>query len=172
MVFAHIAAPIPDTMAATSAAVLPLGIGTAACGLYQSDQLGLRPPSANPTQRGETLLVWGASSSVGCNAVQLATASGYQVIATASPRNEAMVLGLGAMQVINHGNPDVVAQVISALRGKTLVGAFHATGDLANTFDVMRQVNGRRFVTMTLPLQTAPPETVEAAACETTRWGR
>ncbi|MCD1634764.1 hypothetical protein K7H91_13395 [Martelella mediterranea] len=42
-------------------------------------------PSLNPTPGGETLLVWGASSSVGSNAVQLATASGYAVIATASP---------------------------------------------------------------------------------------
>lgn len=91
VVLAHMAAPIPDEMAATSAAVLPLGIGTAACGLYQSGKLGLRHPSEDARPTGETLLVWGASSSVGCNAVQLATASGYEVIATASPHNEAMV---------------------------------------------------------------------------------
>lgn len=164
VVLAHMATPIPDAMAATSAAVLPLGIGTAACGLYQSNHLGLRPPSAAPLPCGQTLLVWGASSSVGCNAVQLATASGYEVIATASPHNEAMVLALGAALVLNHGDADVVDQVILALRGKTLVGAFHATGNLADTFDVMRQVEGRRFVTMTVPPQIAPPETVEAAA--------
>jgi D-arabinose 1-dehydrogenase-like Zn-dependent alcohol dehydrogenase len=108
--------------------------------------------------------VWGASSSVGCNAVQLATASGYEVIATASPHNHAMVRGLGAVQVLDHGDVDVVDRVVAALRGKTLVGAFHATGNLADTFDVMRQVEGRRFVTVTLPLQIEPPETVEAAA--------
>ena len=164
VVLAHMAAPIPDGMAATSAAVLPLGIGTAASGLYQSHHLGLRHPSADPQPRGETLLVWGASSSVGCNAVQLATASGYEVIATASPHNDTMVRGLGAGQVIDHGDPDVVEHVVAALRGKTLVGAFHATGNLAHTFEVMRQVEGRRFVTVTLPLQMEPPETVEAAA--------
>lgn len=164
IVLAQMAAPIPPEMAATSAAVLPLGIGTAACGLYQAEHLGLRRPSADPELSGETLLVWGASSSVGCNVVQLATASGYEVIATASPRNAAMVRGLGATQVFDHGDAEVVDRVVTALRGKTLVGAFHATGNLPDTFNVMRRIEGRRFVTVTLPLQIAPPETVEAAA--------
>lgn len=164
VLLAHMAAPIPDAMAAISAAVLPLGIGTAACGLYQSDQLGLRHPSADPQTSGETLLVWGASSSVGCNAVQLAVASGYEVIATASPRNEAMVRKLGAALVLDHGDGNVVDRVVAALRGKTVVGAFHATGNLADTFAVMRQIEGRRFVTTTLPPQIEPPETVKVAA--------
>jgi NADPH:quinone reductase-like Zn-dependent oxidoreductase len=163
IVLAHMAAPIPDDMASTSAAVLPLGLGTAACGLYQSNHLALRHPSADPQPSGETLLVWGASSSVGCNAVQLATASGYEVIATASPHNAAMVRKLGAVQVLAHGDADVVERVVEALRGKTLVGAFHATGNLADMFNVMRQIKGRRFVTVTLPLQIEPPETVQAA---------
>ena len=164
IVLEHMAAPIPDDMAFTSAAVLPLGIGTAACGLYQAAHLGLRHPSAAPRPSGETLLVWGASSSVGCNAVQLATASGYDVVATASPQNDALVRSLGAVQVIDHRATDVVERVSAALRGRTLVGAFHATGDVAKTFEVMRQVEGRRFVTTTLPLQIEPPETVQAAA--------
>lgn len=164
VVLDHMAAPIPDAMSAVSAAVLPLGIGTAACGLYQSDHLGLRHPLADSRPTGETLLVWGASSSVGCNVVQLATASGYEVIATASPRNEAMVRGLGAVQVLDHGDAEVVDRMVAALRGKTLVGAFHATGNLAHTFDVMRQIEGRRFVTVTLPVQVELPETVEAAS--------
>ena len=164
IVLAHMAALIPDGMAATSAAVLPLGIGTAACGLYQSDHLGLRHPTADPQPTGETLLVWGGSSSVGCNAVQLATASGYEVIATASPHNAAMVRKLGAVQVLDHADSDVVNRVSAALRGKTLVGAFHATGNLADTFEVMRQIEGRRFVTTTLPPQIDPPHTVEVAA--------
>jgi NADPH:quinone reductase-like Zn-dependent oxidoreductase len=164
IVLAHMASPIPEGLSATSAAVLPLGIGTAACGLYQSGHLGLRHPSADPRPNGETLLVWGASSSVGCNAVQLATASGYEVIATASPRNHAMVRELGAVQVLDYGNADVVDQVVAALRGRSLVGAFHAIGDMADTFEVMRRSEGRRFVTATTPIQVELPATVEAAA--------
>ena len=164
IVLAHMAAPIPASMTATRAAVLPLGIGTAACGLYQTAHLGLRHPSADPQPSGETLLVWGASSSVGCNAVQLATASGYEVVATASPHNHAMVQALGAVQVIDHGDPDAGERVVEALRGKVVVGAFHATGNLADTYAVMRRIEGRRLVTATLPLQIAPPATVEATA--------
>jgi hypothetical protein len=67
------------------------------------------------------------------------------------------------VQVLAHGDADVVERVVAALRGKTLVGAFHATGNLADMFNVMRQIEGRRFVTVTLPLQIEPPETVQAA---------
>ena len=82
-----LASPIPDTVPYANAAVLPLGISTAACALFQSNQLALNPPTLNPLPAGKTLLVWGGSSSVGSNAIQLAAAAGYDVIATASPRN-------------------------------------------------------------------------------------
>jgi hypothetical protein len=75
-----------------------------------------------------------------------------------------MLRRLGAVQVLNHGDADVVDRVVEALRGRTLVGAFHATGNLADTFGVMRQIEGRRFVSTTLPPQIDPPDTVEVAA--------
>jgi NADPH:quinone reductase-like Zn-dependent oxidoreductase len=43
---ALLAAPIPNSMTFEEAAVLPLGISTAASGLFQKDQLGLRHPRA------------------------------------------------------------------------------------------------------------------------------
>ena len=68
VLLAHMAAPIPDAMRFEDAAVLPLGLSTAACGLFQNDFLGLNAPSAAPTPTGKTLLVWGGSTSVGNNA--------------------------------------------------------------------------------------------------------
>lgn len=106
-------------------------------------------PSLNPTPGGETLLVWGASPSVGSNAVQLATASGYAVIATASPRNHDLVRKLGAAEVFNHGDGKVVENLVAALKGKRLVGAFNVTGNLADTYAVLRRSEGRRYVTVT-----------------------
>ena len=76
VVLERMAAPIPDTMPFEDAAVLPLALSTASCGLFQADQLGLRHPSANPEPTGRTLLVWGGSTSVGSNAIQLAAAAG------------------------------------------------------------------------------------------------
>jgi NADPH:quinone reductase-like Zn-dependent oxidoreductase len=40
-----------------------------------------------PKPTGKTLLVWGGSTSVGSNAIQLGVAAGYEVVTTASPKN-------------------------------------------------------------------------------------
>ncbi len=56
----RMACSIPDSMPFQDAAVLPLAVSTAACGRFQSDQLGLRHPSANPEPTGQTVLVWAA----------------------------------------------------------------------------------------------------------------
>jgi NADPH:quinone reductase-like Zn-dependent oxidoreductase len=71
---------IPDSLSFESAAVIPLGLSTAITGLFQDDQLALQLPSvpAKPPT-GKTLLVWGGSTSVGSNAIQLAIAAGYEV---------------------------------------------------------------------------------------------
>ncbi|GAA2533644.1 zinc-binding alcohol dehydrogenase family protein [Winogradskya humida] len=123
VVLERLAAPIPETMSYEDAAVLPLGVSTAACALFQTDQLGLRHPSARATPTGATVLVWGGSTSVGSNAVQLATAAGYDVITTASPRNFDYVKSLGATQVFDYASPTVVPDIIAALRGRTFAGA-------------------------------------------------
>jgi NADPH:quinone reductase-like Zn-dependent oxidoreductase len=119
-------APIPDAMPFAEAAVLPLATSTAACGLFQADQLGLRYPSPASPPTGpakQTVLVWGGSTSVGSCAVQLAAAAGYEVISTASPRNFDYVASLGAAQVFDYGSPTVVPDLISAFSGRTLAGA-------------------------------------------------
>ena len=82
--------------------------GTAAAALFEPDQLGLALPPATsvPTpEPGSTVLVWGGSTSVGNNAVQLAAAAGHRVLATASPRNDALVRGLGAAEVVDYRDP-------------------------------------------------------------------
>jgi len=55
----HMACPIPASMAYETAAVLPLGLSTAACGLFQKEFLALDYPVADPQPNGKTLLVWG-----------------------------------------------------------------------------------------------------------------
>jgi NADPH:quinone reductase-like Zn-dependent oxidoreductase len=122
-VLERMAAPIPESMPFEDAAVLPLAVSTAAAGLFQKDQLGLRHPSAGARPTGETVLVWGGSTSVGSNAVQLAVAAGYEVIATASPHNFDYVKSLGAAQVFDYRSPSVVADIITALAGRKFAGA-------------------------------------------------
>ena len=81
-------ATIPPSLDFAGAAALPAAIETATRAL---DQLG--------AGRGCTLLINGASGSVGAAAVQLAVVRGARVIGTASPRNHEYLRALGAEPV-------------------------------------------------------------------------
>ncbi|MFB4303255.1 NADP-dependent oxidoreductase [Actinomadura sp. NTSP31] len=81
-------APIPPSLDFTGAAALPAAVETATRAL---DQLGV--------EGGGTLLVNGASGSVGSAAVQLAVVRGARVIGTASPANHEYLRSLGAEPV-------------------------------------------------------------------------
>lgn len=81
-------APIPPSLDFADAAALPAAIETATRAL---DRLGVK--------RGSTLLVSGASGSVGSAAVQLAVVRGARVIGTASPANHDYLRSLGAEPV-------------------------------------------------------------------------
>ena len=81
-------APIPSSLDFAGAAALPSAVETASRAL---DQLGVGS--------GRTLLVNGASGSVGSAAVQLAVVRGARVIGTASPANHEYLRSLGAEPV-------------------------------------------------------------------------
>ncbi|WUR50324.1 NADP-dependent oxidoreductase [Actinomadura citrea] len=81
-------APIPPSLGFSGAAALPAAIETATRAL---DQLGVGD--------GGTLLVNGASGSIGGAAVQLAVARGVRVIGTAGPANQEYLRSLGAEPV-------------------------------------------------------------------------
>jgi NADPH:quinone reductase-like Zn-dependent oxidoreductase len=78
-------APVPPSLGFAEAAALPAAVETATRAL---DQLGVAS--------GSTVLVNGASGSVGSAAVQLAVARGARVIGTASPVNHDYLRSLGA----------------------------------------------------------------------------
>ena len=119
---ADLTARVPDDVRLVDAAVLPLGLSTAGAGLFEPDQLGLALPGAEVVDRGATVLVWGASTSVGSNAVQLATAAGYRVVATAGPASFTRVRELGAAEVVDYGDGTAVDALVAALAGQTLAG--------------------------------------------------
>jgi NADPH:quinone reductase-like Zn-dependent oxidoreductase len=148
----YMASPIPDGMAYDTAAVLPLGLSTAACGLFQTDQLALSYPSAHSRPTGKTLLVWGGSTSVGSNAIQLAVAAGYEVIATASPKNFAYVKALGATEVFDYRGSAVIADIIKAFSGRTCAGAFAiGHGSTTGCLDVLHGCTGDKFIAIATP---------------------
>ncbi len=85
-------APIPPSLNFAGAAALPAAIETATRAL---DQLGVGAGAGS----GSTLLINGASGSVGSAAVQLAVARGARVIGTASPANHDYLRSLRAEPV-------------------------------------------------------------------------
>lgn len=145
----HMTSSIPNTLSYESAAVLPLGLSTAACGLFQKDQLALQYPSVPPKPTGKTLLVWGGSTSVGVNAIQLAVAAGYEVFTTCSPRNFKLVRELGASQVFDYNSKTVVKDLVHAFKGKTTAGALSIGQGAAEVcLDILDKCEGNKFLSM------------------------
>ena len=71
-------------------------------GLFETSNLNLQySKSLNRPSTGKVVLIWGGSTSVGSNAIQLAVAAGHEVVSTASPRNFDCVKSLGASAVFD-----------------------------------------------------------------------
>jgi NADPH:quinone reductase-like Zn-dependent oxidoreductase len=152
VVMEHMVAPIPDSLAFEQAAVLPLALSTASCGLFQKDQLGLALPSANPVERRETVLVWGGSTSVGINAIQLARNSGYRVVATASPRNFDWLRSLGASEIVDRTSETAVDQVVAAIGDSPLAGIIAiGSGSLSPSLRISSRAPGSKRVSSAQP---------------------
>ncbi|KAH0014221.1 oxidoreductase, partial [Aureobasidium melanogenum] len=164
VVVARLVTKIPDSLSYNDASVLPLGLATAACGLFQEDQLALKFPSLSPKPTGQTILVWSGASSVGVNAIQLGLAAGYEVITTASPKNFELVRGLGASEAFDY-NADpatLLEQLTNAFKEKTLAGVLHCAGDAGSSISICAElfarVEGNKFFTTTVLL----PEDIPA----------
>jgi len=132
-----VVARIPDDMPFPNAVVLPLALTTASWALFEPVFLGIDAPSTSslaPAEyRKKVLLVWGGSSSVGSCAIQLASAAGLSIFATASSENFDYVKELGASQVFDYNDPEVVTNMIEAARGKKVVGAYDPIASDATT---------------------------------------
>jgi NADPH:quinone reductase-like Zn-dependent oxidoreductase len=89
--------PIPNGMSMGDAAALPLAGMTALQGLRDEAELPVTGVSASTR-----VLVVGASGGVGHLAVQIARESGATVIGVCSGKNAALVLSLGAHEVIDY----------------------------------------------------------------------
>ncbi|KAI9925537.1 hypothetical protein ASPWEDRAFT_113996 [Aspergillus wentii DTO 134E9] len=163
-VVAHsvLASPIPDAISYPEAVVFPLTLATAAVGLFQKDFLGLQLPSTPPRPAtGKTVLIWGGASAVGCNAIQLCTAAGYNVITTASPANFDYLKSLGASAVFDYKSPTVVEDVVAAINETDLAGILHAAGSVAICLEVSGKANGSAFVAASLPIPEDGPAGVK-----------
>jgi NADPH:quinone reductase-like Zn-dependent oxidoreductase len=113
---------IPDSVSFERACVLPICLSTAATGLFCDKHLGLDLPSVDnyggagrdAAKAAKVLVVWGASTAVGMNCVQLAVGAGYKVVATAGRHNFDYVRSLGAASVFDYRDANCAREVIKA----------------------------------------------------------
>ncbi|KAI4161921.1 MAG: hypothetical protein LQ342_004487 [Letrouitia transgressa] len=159
VVRANLASPIPATMSYESASVLPLGLSTAACALFQKHFLALQYPSTSAKPSGKALIIWGGSTSVGSNAIQLAVAAGYEAFTTASPKNFEYVKSLGAKQCWDYRSPTVVKDIVAALKDKECAGAVAiGDGSMEACLDIVGASKGRKFIAQaSVPLPATMP---------------
>ena len=149
-------ARIPEHISYTDAAVLPMAIDTACSGLFQSDGLNLKWPHESTEPTGKLIIVYGASSSVGSMAVQLAHLAGYRVLAIASRKNADLVKLAGADMFFDHNEPGVISEICKAIDPALLVGVFDAIGTPAShsilvpLFDKL-DYNGKYVTTKATP---------------------
>ena len=92
----NLLAPLPESIASTEAAAVPLAGLTALQALFDHGSL----------KAGEKVLIHAGAGGVGTYAIQLAKNAGAYVITTASPRNHELVKKLGADEVIDYHTTD------------------------------------------------------------------
>lgn len=156
-------AKIPEALSFVQVAVFPLCASTSSYGLFSKDHLALSMPSLNSSDAGQTVLIWGGSSTVGSNAIQLAKGAGYKVVTTCSPRNFDYVQSLGADKVFDYNSPSVTEDVVAELDTGTCAGIYLAAGSVAAACQVSHQSKQNLVVASSNPvLPGDAPEGVEA----------
>jgi NADPH2:quinone reductase len=101
--------PLPEKLGFQQGAAIGVPYGTAYRALF----------TRGGAKAGETVLVHGASGGVGVASVQLAREAGLRVIGTASTeRGKKLVKEQGAVEVLDHSNPDYLKQLMDLTGGK------------------------------------------------------
>ena len=159
----HMTTGFQDTMSYEQASVIPLGLTTASCALFQADQLNLSYPTIPRRSNGKTILIWGGSTSVGCNAIQLAFAAGYDIVTTCSPKNFGLCKSLGATQCFDYNRKTCIPDLIQTLQHTNFAGAFSAgINSDGPCFDVVSKCKSGKFVSMVSFPRPEPEPTILA----------
>ena len=165
-------AKIPNSMSFEEGSILPMSIATSAVGIFLS--MGIPRP---PAKQQGGFLVWGASSSVGTAAVQIAASLGYTVYGVCSPRHSAMVKQLGARETFDYNSSSVVRDITLSLKASshqvvTGYDAISENGSAPKCAEILEAFGGGKLcLTLPYPEDARKPagveisETVAAKIC-------
>ncbi|OLN95722.1 Enoyl reductase LovC 2 [Colletotrichum chlorophyti] len=113
---AHACLKVPEGISDLQAATLGTAIATMGLALFKSLDIPGHPEAPVTEGKGRQILIYGASSSVGTMAVQLAKLSGMIVIGTCSPKNFDLVRSYGADIVFDYNSATCVEDIRSYSR--------------------------------------------------------
>ncbi|KAL8944896.1 MAG: hypothetical protein Q9216_000186 [Gyalolechia sp. 2 TL-2023] len=160
----NVTAKLPDDNSFEEGAILPMSIATAGVAIF----LDLAIPREGKQSGG--FLVWGASSSVGSAAVQIAKSLGYAVYAVCSPKHHSKVREYGASQVFDYNDANVVTNIVQTAKHKaaTIKLAVDAISEGTTPEQVAsvleQQGGGKMAITLPFPESAKKPDNVEVSA--------
>jgi NADPH:quinone reductase-like Zn-dependent oxidoreductase len=111
--------------------------------------LHLERPSEkpNPENQNKKVLIWGASSSFGAYATQLAARAGYSVIGVASSKNAKLVESFGAARFVDRKSPTVIQELADIGRFEAVLAAADSAEDQVLLGAVLAAQGGGSFLT-------------------------
>jgi NADPH:quinone reductase-like Zn-dependent oxidoreductase len=156
---------IPSSLSFEDAATIPTGVITAGVALFHDLKLPLPDPSTS-NSHPDPVLVWGGASSVGQFAIQLLKLAGYaKIFTTASSHNHDLVRSLGATEVLDYKNAEVVSEIIKANGGrkfKTVFDPVATEGSQVAVAGLVDENEGK--VAVTLPKTAKFPSGAEVVS--------
>ncbi|RYO24105.1 hypothetical protein AA0113_g12679 [Alternaria arborescens] len=93
------------------------------------------------------VLIWGASSSFGTYATQLAARAGYSVIGVASSKNAKLVESFGAARFVDRESPTVIQELADIGRFEAVLAAADSAQDQVLLGAVLAAQGGGSFLT-------------------------
>ncbi|MCJ1376582.1 hypothetical protein MMC20_007825 [Loxospora ochrophaea] len=158
----HVATKLPDQMSFEEGSLLPMAVATAGVSIW----LNLEVPRPGAQKQSGGFLVWGASSSVGSVAVQIASLLGFSVYGVSSARHHDYVKSLGAKYMFDYNSKGVKEEILSAAKsnGDTIKYSLDAVsegGTLQECASILDSFGGGKLVIL-LPWSgdTEPPSSV------------
>ncbi|CAG8952523.1 hypothetical protein HYFRA_00009627 [Hymenoscyphus fraxineus] len=168
---------IPDFMSFEEGSVFPMAFATACIAMFVN--LKIPKPPTPVGDKTSILLVWGASSSVGSAALQIAKAIGLPVWATAGPKNHDFVKSMGATKVFDYHDLDVVSKILTAAEtaGVSITKVFDSiseNGSLKLASDVLAKggKGGEMTIVLHWPADDPKPEGVDISVTVAMRHGQ
>ena len=104
--------------------------------------IGLPYDTAYTAADKQGMLVWGGASSIGSAAVQIAKSMGFRVYVTASEKHHSYLKSLGASEVFDYHDEDVVERIVKAAKadGVKLQTGFDAVAvRLQSCLDILKE---------------------------------